>query len=99
MNEFYQALPSAAIGFMTGVNKYYVRPYMQEHAGALSWACLAGSVAVYDVFCPERQTLSETFRRQPKWAQYGEMALMCAHLMNLAPNIDPLSKALKAVKK
>lgn len=66
-----------------------------EHA----WFGLGVGVATFDLLCPEGQTLSEAFRRQPRVLQIGEIALLAGHLLDIAPNYDPIHKFHKTIKR
>lgn len=62
------------------------------------WLGLGASIITYDLLCSENQTLSEAFRKQPRALQLGELALLGAHLLEVAPRLDPIRQGFELVK-
>lgn len=62
------------------------------------WLGLGASIITYDLLCPENQTLSEAFRKQPRALQLGELALLGVHLLEVAPRLDPIRQGFELVK-
>lgn len=74
-----------------------------SNAARNAWICLVGGVILYDVLCPEGQTLSEgvdhAIEKHPilTFATIGMTAL---HLLNiLPPKLDIIHQLAKAVDK
>jgi hypothetical protein len=103
MRETVEAYTLGAIGAVEGINRYYVKPYLNEHPGVTAWAILMGGVAAFDALCPKGHTLSETadsaIEKHPLMtrAVIGYTAL---HLMNLLPEkVDLFHQATTGLKK
>jgi hypothetical protein len=102
MKETVEAYALASIGAVAGANRYYVKPYLNEHPGVTAWAILIGGVAAYDALCPKGHTLSETadlaVEKRPliTRAAIGYTALHLANL--LPPKLDLFHIATKGLK-
>ena len=70
----------------------------------VAWATLATGVALYDLYAPEGETMSEAVDRaleRPylRYMAIGTVAVTAAHLLNvLPPQIDPIHQLAKRVR-
>lgn len=76
-----------------------VRRVRGEHA----WVALAILIAVYEIFAPEGELLSEAVDRflvRHPWLTRGVVAVVALHLLNLLPTrVDPVHHVAKMFRR
>lgn len=74
----------------------------EDNAGKYAWCALGLGILVYDVFCPESQTLSETVDRaleSHRKATIASIGVTALHLANvLPPPVDPIHQGAKRIR-
>lgn len=89
-----------AVGAVKGVYEVFVKPSIDKlETREKAWLALAGGVILYDVLCPEGQTLSEGvdhFLEEHKLLTLGAIAITAGHLANIIPQkIDPIHRLVE----
>lgn len=99
MKEQHEAYALAGVGAVLGGWNYYIRP---ELTAKRAWLGIAVAVGLYELACPDGQTLSEgidTALEQRRALTIAAIGVTSLHLLNVLPTrVDPFTQALRLIK-
>lgn len=99
MKEQHETYLLAGVGAVLGSWQYYVRP---ELTAKRAWLGLGLAIGLYELACPDGQTLSEGVDKalqQRRALTIAAIGVTAAHLANMLPEqIDPFTQGLKLIK-